>query len=154
MAKESPQQSQRCSRCGKDVTNRSRGVDASGAFICPDCLGKARKQPAKGKAGEAAGTVGATGAVGASAGPSGTQKTGSVVVGGDDMMSKLVQESIDEGKKGCPNCRAPIKSTQMVCLKCGFHREKGASLHTTVKKSVGREDSGRKGLFGLFKGKK
>lgn len=112
-------QSKRCSRCGRDVSNRTRATDAQGNYICAECLEEARTNPAA-----------AAPAAAATARPTRPRSE----PGSDDIMSKLVDESIQEAKSGCPNCRAKMKANQVICVKCGYHREKGEALHTTVQK--------------------
>lgn len=128
----------RCSRCGKDVSGRSRAKDAQGNYICAECLDKARTRsqtPRQRQPGGGAVAMAGGGTVGAAAlqAPDG---------GADDLMSKLVQDSIEEGKQGCPNCRASMKANQRLCVKCGYDREKGSALHTKIEKPVVVKEQG------------
>ncbi|MBX3385196.1 MAG: hypothetical protein KF768_01350 [Phycisphaeraceae bacterium] len=121
MTQQAPTDEKRCSLCGKDVSTRTRATDAQGRFICAECLEKARAARPAQQAPAPTAQTGRSRAPDRASGP-------------DDVMSRLVDESLEQAKSGCPNCRAPFKPNQVICVKCGYHREKGAALHTTVQK--------------------
>ena len=118
-----------CIRCGQDCSNKQRAKDAQGNYICADCLSKAKaRQPAPPPI---------PGAKSPSAKPPVVASPKSEIVHGDqNVLGKLIDESVEMHKHGCPNCHAPMKPTQVLCVKCGFNKERGKQLQTVVKTAV------------------
>ena len=123
-----------CIRCGEDCSNKQRSKNAEGNYICADCLAKIKaRQPAPPPL---PGTKPVAGP-----GPAVAQPR-SAARGGEDqgVLGKLIDESVEMHKHGCPNCHAPMKPTQILCVKCGFNKERGKQLQTVVKKAAQEKD--------------
>lgn len=123
-----------CIRCGEDCSNKQRSKNAEGNYICADCLAKIKaRQPAPPPL---PGTKPVAGP-----GPAVAQPR-SAARGGEDqgVLGKLIDESVEMHKHGCPNCHAPMKPTQILCVKCGFNKERGKQLQTVVKKAAQQPD--------------
>lgn len=116
-----------CVRCGLDCSAKQRTKDADGNYICGDCIAQAKaRAPA----------------------PPPLPGTRAVVqrptvaaqrpdAGNDQgVLGKLIDESVEMHKHGCPNCHAPMKSSQILCVKCGFNKERGKQIQTVVKKAA------------------
>lgn len=111
-----------CSRCGEDCSNKQRVKDAQGRYICADCVAKARQA-------KPASAPRPTGPVPPPIPKAAASEDQSV-------LNTLINESVEMHKHGCPNCHAPMKPTQMLCIKCGFNKERGKQMQTVVKKAL------------------
>jgi K+-sensing histidine kinase KdpD len=65
--------------------------------------------------------------------------------GDDDIMARLVNESVEQSKHGCPNCHSRMKANQAICVNCGFNRETGKVLKTVEQKAVVIKEKRAKG---------
>lgn len=116
-----------CVSCGRDCSAMPRVKDAAGRYTCDPCF---RAAQARRVAPAAAPTR--VVAPGSRSAPSAVPPEAA----GDDLLAKLVDESLAEASKGCPNCRSPMKSKQTLCVACGFNRELGKTLQTVEKAAV------------------
>lgn len=131
-----------CSVCGEDCSAKARSKDAQGRYVCGDCVAKASAAKASAvKAGAA--TAGGAKPAGAGVSAAATGRAGTpparqpaASAADDDVMSKLVNESLELGKHGCPNCHARMKQAQTICVNCGYNRESGKMLRTVEQKPV------------------
>lgn len=131
-----------CSRCGQDCSAKPRSKDPQGRYVCGDCLGKA-PPPASSRP-SAPSPAQRPSAMQAPAAPARRDS------GADDVMSKLVDESLELGKHGCPNCHARMKQSQTICVNCGFNRESGKMLRTVEQKPVVLKQAKSKGGGGRY----
>lgn len=127
-----------CSRCGQDCSAKPRSKDAQGRYVCGDCTGKAT-------AVKSAGVNPNAQTANRPSTQAGRPAAAAAPAGDDDVMSKLVNESLELGKHGCPNCHARMKQSQTICVNCGYNRESGKMLRTVEQKAVVLKDKKPKG---------
>lgn len=139
-----------CSLCGEDCSAKARSKDAQGRYVCGDCVAKAsaaKASAAKASAVKAGAAPAGAGVSAAATGRAGTPpaRQPAASTADDDVMSKLVNESLELGKHGCPNCHARMKQAQTICVTCGYNRESGKMLRTVEQKPVVLKEKKAKG---------
>lgn len=99
-----------CAGCGADVSNAPRLKDAQGRYFCKAC---AAKMQAK--------------ATGKAPAPAPRDR------GADDVMAKLVEDSVAKGATSCPACRRPWREGAVICTNCGYNKQTAQMTGTQVK---------------------
>jgi hypothetical protein len=126
-----------CIRCGQDCSNKRRAKDAHGRYVCAQCM--TQTKPEKGtdsSVARAKPSVNGSGGSGGGARPAVSKPVQTAIPEDHGILGKLIDQSIEEHRYGCPNCHAPMKSAQILCIKCGFNKERGKQVQTVVKKSA------------------
>lgn len=103
MSEESAAPIKVCSICGTDVKSRPRVKDAQGRYFCRECAAKIRAELAD-KVRDS------------------VTETAPPLEENDDIMSKLVEESLASAGTVCPACRRPWTEGAVVCTGCGYKK--------------------------------
>ncbi len=122
-----------CSICGIDVTNASRTKDASGNYVCTECMKNAKstawalKNPPK-------------------------PVTAQPVAAREDDNGFLLHlgtaSQALQGGKECPKCARILNQSDHLCLGCGYNFDAGKVVHTKVERApkVQGESGSSRGL--------
>ncbi len=116
-----------CSVCGVDCSSMKRAKDASGRYICGECLERAReaKVASQGKP-----EVVATGPIVPKAVVPALTKDGV-----DPILNDLVSKSKGLDTKPCTECGFPMPGSAILCTHCGFNTTTGKGTRIAVHKA-------------------
>lgn len=114
-----------CSMCGTDCTNKPRVKDAKGNYYCKVCAEKVGGKKSAESPPAAAPRA-----------PKAAPKAPSVPAGPSEqnIMAKLVDESLSQAAGACPACRKKLKPGAVICTNCGFSTVSGQIVQTAIQK--------------------
>ena len=112
-----------CSVCGVDCSKSQRTKDASGKYMCADCVARAEQAQRVLKDPPKAVKPAAKSSDGKSGNP-GDSNTFLLTLG--------TNAQALSGGKPCPNCERVLNRNDTVCLGCGFHIGTNKTVRTRV----------------------
>lgn len=121
--------SKSCSICGIDVSNAPRTKDATGKYICTQCLEKAKTTAAVLK------------------NPPKPVPVAAKPRDDDDntfLLNLGTQTQALHGGKECPKCDRVLNQTDQVCIGCGYSFDAGRAVPTKVVRAASEKGAGKK----------